>query len=83
MECADGGNLGKMIRERNRRYNNFSEKEILDYFTQICLALKHCHDRNILHRDLKPDHIFMTRSGLCKLGDFSVSKILDNKNKET
>ena len=27
--------------------------QVLDYFVQICLALKHVHDRKILHRDLK------------------------------
>ena len=82
MEWADGGDLGQMIRKRNQENNHFTEEEILNYFTQICLALKHCHDRSILHSDLKPDHIFMTKSGLCKLGDFSASKILDDKNRK-
>jgi NIMA (never in mitosis gene a)-related kinase len=30
-----------------------NEKKILDLFTQLCLAVKHCHDRKTIHRDLK------------------------------
>lgn len=30
-----------------------SPVQILDWFVQICLALKHVHDRKILHRDIK------------------------------
>ena len=76
MEYTDGGNLDEIIRERRQENNYFSEEEILEYFTQICLALKHCHDRNILHRNINSYNIFMTRSGLCKLGGFSVATAL-------
>ena len=42
----------------------------------MCLAVKHCHDRKVIHRDLKAPNIFLTKKGLCKLGDFGVSKVL-------
>ena len=80
MEYADGGELSDMIRQRRQDREPFAEEEILNYFTQICLALKHCHDRKILHRDLKSQNIFMTRSGLCKLGDFGISRVLHGTN---
>ena len=51
---------------------------MLDLFTQLCLAIKHVHDRKILHRDLKPGNIFLTSSGLVKLGDFGLSTVLNN-----
>ena len=44
-------------------------------FIQICLALKHIHDRKVLHRDLKPQNIFLTKAGVVKLGDFGVAKV--------
>jgi len=46
-------------------------------FVQICLAMKHVHDRNILHRDLKSQNIFLTSKGIVKLGDFGIAKVLD------
>ena len=72
MEYADGGKLSELIKKRLQEQNPFSEEEILNYFSQICLALKHCHDKNILHRDLRSDNIFMTSSGQCKLGGSSI-----------
>ena len=45
---------------------------------QICLALRHVHRRRILHRDLKSGNIFLTRSGVVKLGDFGIAKLLDS-----
>lgn len=48
----------------------------MDWFTQICLALKHIHDKKILHRDLKSQNIFLTKNGLVKLGDFGIAKCL-------
>ena len=54
------------------------EDQILDWFTQICLGLKHVHDRKILHRDLKAQNIFLTKSNIVKLGDFGVAKELSS-----
>lgn len=74
MDFADGGDLQSKIKERNGR--PFTETQILDQFVQICLAMKHVHDRKILHRDLKSQNIFLTKSGRVKLGDFGIAKIL-------
>ena len=40
----------------------------------ICSALEHCHHLNIIHRDIKPDNIFISKFGDYKLGDFGVSR---------
>ena len=74
MDFADGGDLHSKIKERNGRL--FSEDNIIDWFVQICLAIKHVHDRKILHRDLKSQNIFLTSTGRIKLGDFGIAKIL-------
>ena len=70
-----GGDLANFIKKR--RNVKLSEKEILDFFIQMTLALHFMHERNILHRDLKTQNVFL-KNGALKLGDFGISKILDN-----
>ena len=75
-EYADGGDLSQKIKEQKNK--PFAESQVLDYFTQICLALKHIHDKKIIHRDLKSGNVFLTQSGLVKLGDFGIAKGFKN-----
>lgn len=75
-DYCDGGDLYSKIRSRNGIF--FPEDQILDWFVQICLAVKHVHDRKILHRDIKTQNIFLTKSGIAKLGDFGIARVLSN-----
>ena len=75
MDFADGGDLEGHLKVRRGRL--LAEKEVLHLFVQISLALKHIHDRKILHRDLKSQNIFLTKAGIVKLGDFGVSRVLE------
>eukprot|EP00605_Chrysophyceae_sp_TOSAG23-4_P001553 GSChrysophyteH1.ASY1.ANO1.1702.1 assembled CDS len=78
MEYADGGDLENYL--KNRRGKLLSENEVLHMFVQLVLAMKHVHDRKILHRDLKSQNVFLVSNGskpLVKLGDFGVSRVMD------
>ena len=77
-EYADDGDLSQKIELLKKKKSPFTEKEILNYLTQICLALNHIHKKKIIHRDLKSGNIFLTKSGLVKLGDFGISKGFKN-----
>jgi len=46
---------------------------------QLVSAVAFIHDVGIIHRDIKSLNIFLTKGGLCKLGDFGISKVLDSK----
>ncbi len=78
-EFADGGDLAKNIAHRKRSKQEFQESQAMKIFAQICFALKHVHERHILHRDLKPGNIFLMRNGVVKLGDFGISKVRARK----
>ena len=75
MDYADGGDLSMKIREQEGKF--FDENKILDWFTQVCLAIKHIHDRKILHRDIKSQNIFLMKNRQIKLGDFGIAKCLN------
>ena len=51
MDFCDGGDLHSRIQAQ--RGILFTEDQIVDWFVQITLALKHVHDRKVLHRDIK------------------------------
>ncbi|MCC6932188.1 MAG: protein kinase [Deltaproteobacteria bacterium] len=46
----------------------------IDYLFQIAKALYYVHDRGLIHRDLKPDNIFLTKDGEIKLLDFGLAR---------
>eukprot|EP01062_Namystynia_karyoxenos_P070135 TRINITY_DN6550_c0_g1_i1.p2 TRINITY_DN6550_c0_g1~~TRINITY_DN6550_c0_g1_i1.p2 ORF type:complete len:526 (+),score=190.83 TRINITY_DN6550_c0_g1_i1:138-1580(+) len=73
MEYADGGDLFVKVQGLT---DFLSEDEALNLFAQTCLAIKHLHDRRILHRDLKTQNIFVTQTGVVKLGDFGLATCL-------
>uniref|UniRef100_A0AAQ5ZIH0 non-specific serine/threonine protein kinase n=1 Tax=Amphiprion ocellaris TaxID=80972 RepID=A0AAQ5ZIH0_AMPOC len=76
MDYCEGGDLFKKI--NSQKGILFSEEQILDWFVQICLALKHVHDRKILHRDIKSQNIFLTKDGTVQLGDFGIARVLNS-----
>jgi len=48
------------------------ESLIWAYSVDLLLAVKHLHDHNLIHMDIKPENIFIGMDGICKLGDFGL-----------
>lgn len=79
MDYADGGDLYTKINNQKKIGKVcYSEDQILDWFVQMALAIKHIHDRKILHRDLKTQNIFMNQNGSIKIGDFGIARVLQH-----
>ncbi len=55
----------------------FSQLDVIRLGVDICSALEVCEQNSIIHRDIKPDNIFISRFGEYKLGDFGIAKKLE------
>ncbi|CAL6083038.1 Kinase [Hexamita inflata] len=81
-DYTDSGDLSQLISVRAKANDPFTETEVMFYFVQILLALKHIHDNQIIHRDLRPKNILLTKivtgniqRHLVKLGGFHQAKM--------
>jgi serine/threonine-protein kinase len=69
MEYVEGELLSSLLRREHR----LPVPTAVDYALQLCDVLIYLHDRNILHRDLKPDNIMILNNGRLKLMDFGIA----------
>lgn len=54
-----------------------SQDEVLRLGEEIADVLAYCHERNIIHRDVKPENVFVDAEARFKLGDFGVSRVVE------
>ena len=72
MEYVDGESLNRALSSGPP----MTVTERVDVVRQVALALQHAHDRGVLHRDVKPGNILLTRDGRVKVADFGIGKLL-------
>lgn len=66
---------GKSLRQYLDAQKRITVEEGLDLATQVCHGLIHLHRREIYHRDVKPDNLFLLEDGGVKILDFGVARI--------
>lgn len=70
MELAEGITLKEYIRKKGY----LTPKETVEISTQIASAISHAHKNHIIHRDIKPQNILVSDTGIIKVTDFGIAK---------
>ncbi|RDX64189.1 Serine/threonine-protein kinase GRIK2, partial [Mucuna pruriens] len=73
---------GKWVCEGSGPVCGLGEETARRYLRDIVSGLTYLHAHNIVHGDIKPDNLLITRHGTVKIGDFSVSQAFEDNNDE-
>jgi serine/threonine protein kinase len=70
MELVDAGTLSEVLRSRGK----LPWRDAAEVAIQVCEALEHAHGHGVIHRDLKPQNLFLSSAGKVKVGDFGLAR---------
>lgn len=79
MEYIDGITLKELIEKKGF----IPEEEAVDIALQILEALKEAHSHGVIHRDIKPHNIMISKSGIVKVTDFGIARATSNHTMTT
>jgi serine/threonine-protein kinase len=74
MEFVDGGSVGDWL----KKLGKLSLGDSLHLTLACAHALQHAHELNLIHRDIKPDNILLTKKGVVKVADLGLAKAADD-----
>lgn len=79
IEYVDGETLKELITRSGR----IEQEQAVRYALQILAALAHAHQRGVVHRDVKPQNVLVSRAGQLKISDFGIAGVADSKTLTT
>ena len=76
MEYCGEKDLSFHIEKMKNLKKHFNENLVSTWIFQLILVTDYIHSKNVIHRDLKPQNVFIDQEMNLKIGDFGVSKLL-------
>lgn len=73
LEFVDGWSLGSLMKK-----DQLTVRRAVDLHRQAAEALAYAHEQGVIHRDIKPDNIMVTKQGKAKVADFGLAKCNDS-----
>ncbi|HEX3135399.1 MAG TPA: protein kinase, partial [Planctomycetota bacterium] len=70
IEFVEGRDLGDLLHETY----TLGQIEVLDIVRQAAMGLEQAAEKGVIHRDIKPDNLMLTKEGICKVSDFGLAK---------
>ena len=74
---------GESLKDVFDRWRPMQDDLALAIVHQICRGLEHAHAKGIVHRDIKPGNIMLTRAGVAKITDFGLAKLTQSNSSQT
>ena len=81
MEYCANGDLSFRINEKKKLNKLFNSELIYNWINEIISGIYYLHySQRIIHRDIKPNNIFLTKQARIKIGDFGISRVFDDES---
>jgi serine/threonine-protein kinase len=79
MEFIEGNRLDELINKKMKEQENFSLEQTMNIMSQLLEVLDFTHQQKVIHRDINPNNIILTKEGTLKLIDFGIAKTEEEK----
>ncbi|MGW3461620.1 protein kinase domain-containing protein [Streptomyces olivaceoviridis] len=78
MEYVEGRPLGSVLEEDIRQYGAMPADKALKVTADVLAALEISHEKGLVHRDIKPGNVMVTRRGVVKVMDFGIARAMQS-----
>lgn len=83
LEYAEHGTLNQHIIQKRQKNETFDVETILDWVTELFLGLFTIHEKQLLHRDIKSDNLFVCENNVLKIGDLGIARATETGQAST